>query len=124
VEILQRFLHQRVDQGEGVLHGQPLFTRLFRRKTVADNKFIVTVALFYLINGVNDGERKAQTFLHAAAPVIFTAVTLGRDKLLDQVIIRTVDLNAIKTRLNSKMGGTGKRSNQPVDFSFTQGTRA
>ena len=83
MQILQRLLHQGVNQCAGFGHGQPVFACFFGRETVADNEVVALVFFTNCGNGIDDGEWEAHSVFQAAAPLVVTAITLGGVKLLD-----------------------------------------
>ena len=83
VQVLQRLLHQRVNQRACFSHGQPVLACFFRRETVADDEVVALVFVADGGNGIDDGERKAHSVFQTAAPLVAAAVALGGVKLLD-----------------------------------------
>ena len=124
VQVLQRFLHQGVDEGEGVGHGDAVLAGFFGREAVADDEFGFGVLVAHGRDGVHDGQRETQPVLEAAAPGVGPAVGLGGEELLDQVVVGTVDFHAIKAGFQRQFGGAAIAVNDAQDLRFGQGLGA
>ena len=116
VQVLQWFLDQRIDQGKRIGHGEALITCFFRREAVTDDEIIAARPAFLLDHGIDDSQREAHAVLQGATPTVGALVALGREKLLQQVTVGTMNFHTVEACVDGQGSGLAESSHQRLDL--------
>ncbi|CDN44734.1 hypothetical protein BN871_FL_00070 [Paenibacillus sp. P22] len=100
MEIVQLPACKRVDQLQRVVHRDAVLLRFFRREAVSDGKRPFGMLGDDPLYLFHHRERKRHPFGQIPAPAVVAAVRMRREKLLQQVSVRAVNLHPVEARLN------------------------
>ena len=120
VEIVDAAGGQLFQQIHGVSKTDTGDFHLFRGEPVADNKGIIGVLAGHFVGDVQYRQREFRAIIAAAAPFIVALVRVWRIKLLDQIGVRAVNLDAVETGLNGAAYAFAKLRDHALDFSAAQ----
>lgn len=118
VQIINAFRYQRFDEGIIIAKAQTASNGFFWRKPHAQQERARGMRFNRLHDFINDGERKTLAIFCIAAPVIFAAIEIRREEILNQETVRAMQLNAIKPCANRAPRGLSKSANNLENVFF------